>query len=185
MDCSPPDSSVRGILQLTVMVTNEATQSGLPSFDWTPRGTRALVPAAAPCARPPPRGVQTNLGTALQCYSCEDQGTTRAASACRTAEPLLDRARRSLRSPDCHQQRLQLALCGGREEFLREQEKHMLLHQPEQRQRGPRPAAGRHHPRAACCSRPSATLGPGPAVGSRRTLLCPVPGCGVQGPGHS
>ncbi|OWK04408.1 hypothetical protein Celaphus_00016152, partial [Cervus elaphus hippelaphus] len=27
-------------------------------------------------------------------------------------------------------------------------------------------------------------LGPGPAVGSRRTLLCPMPGSGVQGPGE-
>ena len=47
------------------MVANEATQSGLPSLDWTPRGTGASVPVAAPCARPPPRGVQTNLGKSL------------------------------------------------------------------------------------------------------------------------
>ena len=47
------------------MATNEATQSGLPSFDWTSWGTRALVPAVAPCTHPPPRGVQTNLGKSL------------------------------------------------------------------------------------------------------------------------
>ena len=42
------------------MVTDGATQSGLPSFDWTPRRTGALVPAAAPCAHLPWR-VQMNL----------------------------------------------------------------------------------------------------------------------------
>ena len=45
------------------MATNEVTQSGLPSFDWTPWG--ALVPVAAPCTHLPPRGVQTNLGKSL------------------------------------------------------------------------------------------------------------------------
>ena len=29
---------------------------------WTPRGTGALVPAAAPCTHPPPQQAQTNLG---------------------------------------------------------------------------------------------------------------------------
>ena len=43
---------------------HEGTQSGLPSFNWTPWGTRALVPAAAPCAHS--WGVQTNL----ECDSC-------------------------------------------------------------------------------------------------------------------
>lgn len=87
---------------------------------------------------------------------------------------------RSHRPPDRHQQRLQLALCGGREEFLREQEKRVLLHQPEQRQRGPRPAAGRRHLVAACCSRPSGA-GPScriqedPAVPHARQR-CPGPG---------
>ena len=47
------------------MATDEATQSGLPSCDWTPRGTGAVVPAAAPCAHPPPQGVQTDLGKSL------------------------------------------------------------------------------------------------------------------------
>ena len=51
--------------QLTVTVTGEATQSKLPSFHWTPRGTGALVPAAAPCAHLPPGGVQMNLGKSL------------------------------------------------------------------------------------------------------------------------
>lgn len=41
---------------------HKGTQSGLPSFDWTPGGTGALVPAVAPCAHLPPRGVQTDLG---------------------------------------------------------------------------------------------------------------------------
>ena len=44
------------------MVTNEVTQSGLPSFNWTLQGTGASVSAAAPCAHLPPWGVQTNLG---------------------------------------------------------------------------------------------------------------------------
>jgi hypothetical protein len=47
------------------MVTDEVTQSGLPSFDWTPQGTGALVPAAVLCAHLPPQGVQTNLGKSL------------------------------------------------------------------------------------------------------------------------
>ena len=47
------------------MVTDEVTQSGLSSFNWTPQGTGALVPAAAPCAHLPPRGVQTNLVKSL------------------------------------------------------------------------------------------------------------------------
>ena len=47
------------------MITDEATQSGLPSLDWTPRGTGALVPAAAPCAHPDPQGMQMNLGKSL------------------------------------------------------------------------------------------------------------------------
>ena len=47
------------------MAADDVTQSGLPSFDWTPRGTGALVPAAAPCTRLPPQGVQTNLGKSL------------------------------------------------------------------------------------------------------------------------
>ena len=47
------------------MVTDKGTLSGLLSFDWTPRGTGALVPAAAPCTRLPPQGVQTNLGKSL------------------------------------------------------------------------------------------------------------------------
>ena len=38
------------------------TQSGLPSFDWTPRGTGALVPAVALCTHQPPWALQTNLG---------------------------------------------------------------------------------------------------------------------------
>ena len=42
-------------------MTNEATQSGLPSFAWNPQGTRALVSAEAPCAHLPPQGGQTNL----------------------------------------------------------------------------------------------------------------------------
>ena len=41
------------------------TQSGLPSFDWTPRGTGALAPEAAPCTHQPPPAVQTNLGKSL------------------------------------------------------------------------------------------------------------------------
>ena len=41
------------------------TQSGLPSFDWTPRGTGALVPEAAPCTHQPPPAVQMNLGKSL------------------------------------------------------------------------------------------------------------------------
>ena len=41
------------------------TQSGLPSYDWTPGGTGALVPEAAPCTHQPPRAVQTNLGKSL------------------------------------------------------------------------------------------------------------------------
>ena len=44
---------------------HEGTQSGLPFFDWTPRGTRALVPAVAPCAHPHPWGVLTNLSKSL------------------------------------------------------------------------------------------------------------------------
>ena len=44
------------------METDEVTWSGLPSFDWTPRGTGTLVPAVAPCTHQPPRGMQTNLG---------------------------------------------------------------------------------------------------------------------------
>ena len=44
------------------MVTNEVTQSGPPSFDWTPWGTGTLVPAVAPCAHLPSWGVQTSLG---------------------------------------------------------------------------------------------------------------------------
>ena len=48
------------------MATDEATQSGLPSCDWTPRGTRAVVvPAAASRTHPLPRGVQTDLGKSL------------------------------------------------------------------------------------------------------------------------
>ena len=43
---------------------HEGTQSRLPSFKGTPRGTGALVPAAAPCAHS--WGVQTNL----ECDSC-------------------------------------------------------------------------------------------------------------------
>ena len=45
------------------MTTNKGTQSGLPSFDWTPQG--ALIPAAAPRTHLTPRGVQTNLGKSL------------------------------------------------------------------------------------------------------------------------
>ena len=41
---------------------HEGTQNGLPSFDWTPPGTGALVPAVARCVHLPPQGVQTNLG---------------------------------------------------------------------------------------------------------------------------
>ena len=48
------------------MMTSEATLSGLPFFDWTPRGTGALVPAVTPCAHSPPWGVQMNLGKSLQ-----------------------------------------------------------------------------------------------------------------------
>ena len=44
---------------------HEGTQSGLPSFHWTPRGTRALVPAVAPCTHLPPWGVQMNLGKSV------------------------------------------------------------------------------------------------------------------------
>ena len=58
-------SSCTSFFKLTVMATDKGTLSGLPSFDWTPRGTGALVPAVAPCAHPPPRGVQTNLGKSL------------------------------------------------------------------------------------------------------------------------
>ena len=47
------------------MATDEVTQSGLPSFNWTPRGTGALVSAAAPCAHLPPWGGQMNLGKPL------------------------------------------------------------------------------------------------------------------------
>ena len=48
------------------MATDEATQSGLPSCDWTPRGTRTVVvPAAASRTHPLPRGVQTDLGKSL------------------------------------------------------------------------------------------------------------------------
>ena len=47
------------------MAADDVTQSGLPSFDWTPQGTGALVPAAAPCTHLPPQGVQTNLGKSL------------------------------------------------------------------------------------------------------------------------
>ena len=47
------------------MVTDKVTQSGLPSFDWTTQGTGALVPAVAPCAHLPPRGVQMNLVKSL------------------------------------------------------------------------------------------------------------------------
>ena len=47
------------------MMTSEATLSGLPFFDWTPRGTRALVPAVAPCTHLDPQGVQMNLGKSL------------------------------------------------------------------------------------------------------------------------
>ncbi|XP_005700681.2 PREDICTED: spermidine/spermine N(1)-acetyltransferase-like protein 1 [Capra hircus] len=43
------------------MATDEVTQSGLSSFNWTPRGTGALVSAAAPCAHLPPWGGQMNL----------------------------------------------------------------------------------------------------------------------------
>ena len=35
------------------MASDEVTQSGLTSFNLTPRGTGALVPAVAPCAHPP------------------------------------------------------------------------------------------------------------------------------------
>ncbi|KAM7236778.1 hypothetical protein CapIbe_012450 [Capra ibex] len=45
-----------------------------------------------------------------------------AANLALQPEPGLGRARRSHRSPDSHQQRLQLALCGGLGEFLPEQE---------------------------------------------------------------
>ena len=47
------------------MAADDVTQSGLPSFDWTPGGTGAVVLAAAPCAHLPPRGVQTNSGKSL------------------------------------------------------------------------------------------------------------------------
>ena len=39
---------------LTVMATNEVTQGGLSSFDWTPQGTRALVLAATGSTHLPP-----------------------------------------------------------------------------------------------------------------------------------
>ncbi|KAI4575417.1 hypothetical protein MJG53_011620 [Ovis ammon polii x Ovis aries] len=55
------------------MVTDEATQSKLPSFHWTPRETGALVPAAAPCAHLPPGGVQMNLGFNLQILISQDE----------------------------------------------------------------------------------------------------------------
>ena len=42
-------------------MTNEVTQSGLPSFAWNPQGTGALVSAEAPCAHLPPQGGQTNF----------------------------------------------------------------------------------------------------------------------------
>ena len=47
------------------MTTGEATPSGLPFFDWTPQGTRAVVPAMAPCTHLDPQGVQMNLGKSL------------------------------------------------------------------------------------------------------------------------
>ena len=40
---------------------HEGTQSGLSYFDCTPGGTGTLVPAVAPCAHPPPWGVEMNL----------------------------------------------------------------------------------------------------------------------------
>ena len=56
---------VHPFFKSTVRATDKVTQSGLPSLAWTPRGTGALVPAAAPCTHPPPRGIQTNLGKSL------------------------------------------------------------------------------------------------------------------------
>ena len=58
-------SQVVHLLLVDIYGDHEVTQSGLPSFDWTPRGTRALVPAAALCVHQSPRGVQKNLGKSL------------------------------------------------------------------------------------------------------------------------
>ena len=44
---------------------HQGTQSGLPSFHWTPWGTAALLPAVAPRIHLLPQGMQTNLGKSL------------------------------------------------------------------------------------------------------------------------
>ena len=44
---------------------HQGTQNGLPSFDWTPWGTGALLPAVAPCTHLLPQGMQTILGKSL------------------------------------------------------------------------------------------------------------------------
>ena len=50
---------------LTVLVINKGTQSRLLSFAWTLQWTRALVPAEASGAHPPPWRIQTNLDESL------------------------------------------------------------------------------------------------------------------------